>query len=85
MKIPVERGHITAADAKKKTIKLPVYNATTEEVEGKWFLRSCYQIAREKQWEQYWEKANEEAFGGDVDSAAEFVLPTSLFAADNDD
>ena len=55
-----ERGHLEAGDSKKKIIMIPVLNSATGEMESKWFIRSCYQVAHEKRWEEYWE-ANEDS------------------------
>lgn len=74
MEALVDKGHITAEDGKKKTIKLPVLNAKTKETQYKWFLRSCYQIAHEKKWEEYWDQVNEEELA---------CIPTSLFDGDD--
>ena len=51
----VAAGMLSADDTKKKTLKVPALNIVTEEIEAKWFVRSCYQVAHEKQWERYWE------------------------------
>lgn len=59
----VKNGVLTKEEAKKTTIVMPTHNAATKETEQTMCLRSCCQIAHERQWEQHWKEKNDDQFG----------------------
>lgn len=74
MEVLVKKGVVSKENAKKKVVKVPVLNTFNGEMEAKWFVRSCYQIAHEAQWEKYWNDVQQNS-----DAPME---PTTLFLGD---